>query len=301
MPDLPALSGLAMLSVVVESGSFTEAGRRLGMSASGVSRAITRLERRVGVRLLGRTTRQLRLTTEGLAIHQAAASHLSALDDAISLATTGAHAVRGRLRVGIPALFARHVLGPNLARFAARHPELELVVLVGESGDLIAQGLDLALRFGDQPDSPMSAVLLLQTRVLTVASPAYLARCGTPAHPEELVRHECLHYLDPQQGRPFEWEFHRAGRVLPVQVPTRYVFSDVDAKLAACEGGLGITQVLACTTRPAIEAGRLVQLFADWPDERFPLYAVRPSRRLAPASVTAFLDQCREWCAALPD
>ncbi|WP_219909890.1 substrate binding domain-containing protein [Trinickia symbiotica] len=133
-------------------------------------------------------------------------------------------------------------------------------------------------------------------RVLTVASPTYLKKSGRPATPEQLTGHDCLQYIDPQRGKPFRWEFHRDNEVRHVETTGRLTLTDVDTMVGACIAGAGIAQVLALGVEPLIASGALVELFPDWPGETFPLYAIRPSRKLPPAAVEAFLNFCVEIC-----
>jgi len=295
------LSGMSVLAAVVETGSFTRAGEVLGLSASGVSRSVSRLEARIGVRLLDRTTRALHLTGEGARLYELAAPHLSGIEEAANAVSGAAVTVRGSIRVSLNPLFARHLLAPRLPEFTARYPELELrMAPSAEAGDLVAEGIDAAVRFGPQPASSMSSRLLLHTRVLTVAAPAYLRRHGHPKTPAALARHDCIQYIDAQQGRPFPWEFHRGKEVLPVATSGRLILSDGDTMVRACVAGAGVAQVLALAVEAEIASGALVELLPDWQGEIFPLYAIRPSRRLPPAAVEAFLDFCAEICRPAP-
>ncbi|MCS0628838.1 LysR family transcriptional regulator [Telluria mixta] len=291
------LAEMSVLAAVVETGSFTRAAEVLGLSASGVSRSVARLEAKIGVRLLERTTRALRLTGEGTRLYELAAPHLSGIEEAADAVAGAAAQVRGVLRVSLNPLFVRYVLAPRLPEFLARYPELEIrMVPVPDAADLVAEGVDVAVRFGPQPASSMSSRLLLNTRVLTVAAPAYLKRHGRPKVPQDLAKHECLQYINPQDGRVFDWEFHRGKEVLVVETRGRLTLTDGDALVRACVAGAGVAQMLALGFESLITGGALVDLFPDWPDERFPLYAIRPSRRLPPAAVEAFLDFCTEIC-----
>jgi len=287
------LGGMSVLAAVVEGGSFTRAAEMLGLSASGVSRAVARLERRIGVRLLDRTTRSLSLTSEGTRLYELAAPHLAGIEAAASFASGTAGSVRGTLRVSVNPIFSRHVLAPRLPEFVARFPDLTTtIVQQPDAGDLAAGGMDVAIRFGPQPPSSLSSRLLLRTRVLTVAAPAYLERRGRPSTPVALAGHDCIQFLDPQRRRPFAWEFLRDGETLPIATQGSLTFADVDTMVAACVAGAGIAQVLALGIEGLLTSSALVELFPDWPGETFPLHAVRPSRRLSPAKVEAFLDFC---------
>ncbi|ODA66518.1 HTH-type transcriptional regulator DmlR [Methyloligella halotolerans] len=296
--DSRLLAGVSVLASVVESGSFTRAGEILGLTPSGVSRSVSRLEERIGVRLLDRSTRSLRLTTEGARLYELAVPHLSGVEEAASLAAGAVGQIQGLLRASVNPIFARNVLAPRLPDLAARYPDLQLILVQQpDAGDLVAEGVDVAIRFGPQPDSTLSSRLLLETRVLTVASPTYLAAMGRPRRPMDLLDHECIQFLDPQRGRPFEWEFQRPDETVRVKASGRFTFTDPETMEEACLAGLGIAQVLAFAVGGHLAAGTLVELFPDWPEETFPLYAVRPSRRLPPAKVDAFLAFCEEIAA----
>ena len=293
--DARLLSGVTVLAAVVEQGSFTRAGTLLGLSPSGVSRAISRLEKRMAVRLLARSTRALKLTAEGGRLYDMAAPHLAAIEEAATAASRDAAEVTGLLRISVAATFARHVLTSRLPAFLSRYPSVELHISQhSDTGDLNTDGVDVAIRFGAQPSSSMVSRKLLETRVLTVASPAYLETFGRPAHPSELSGHECLQYVDPQTGRPFDWEFHRPGETLPVRTAGRLTFHDVETMIGTCVAGGGIAQVLAISVRDELHSGALVDLFPAWPGEAFPLYLVRPSRKFTPLKVEKFVEFCLE-------
>ena len=291
--DARLASGMGVMSAVVDTGSFVKASEVLDMTQSGVSRAIARLEARLGIRLFDRTTRSIKLTDEGRRFYEDVAPLLAGLEEAASLASGSATAVRGRLRVNVDPYFSRLILAPALGDFMATYPEMELdLVTRDELGDLVADGVDLAVRFGEPPVSSLIGRQLLRTRVLTVAAPAYLQKHGRPRHPSELQdpQHVCIDFRDPQTGRPFVWEFHRQGERLSLNTRRRLMVNDVGTMHRICEQGQAVAQVLELGVEPAIREGRLVDLFPDWPDEYFPLYALYPSRHLPPAKVRAFLE-----------
>ena len=295
MFDARLLSGVEVLVAVIETGSFVRAAAVLGLSDSGVSRAVARLEARVGVRLLERTTRALRLTDEGGRFYAEAAPLLAQLQEAATALTHGREAVRGRLRVEVDPFFSRLVLAPRLGEFMQRHPGLSLELVSTEApGDLVARGFDLAIRFGEALAGGLVVRKLLDTRILTVASPGYLQRHGRPVHPSDLAGHRCIHYRDPQNGRPFAWEFRRQSEVVPVAVSGTLTVSDVGTMLAAAVAGAGVAQVMALGSEDLLERGDLVELFPDWPDETFPLQACHPSRHQLPPKVRALIDFCSD-------
>ena len=289
------LAGISVLAAVVESGSFVGAADALGLSASGVSRAIARLEARVGIRLLDRTTRSVTLTDEGRRFFQQVSPLMAGIEEAAILASGAKGVVRGRLRVNIDPLFLRFSLISKLPDFLARYPDLSLELVASDAiGDLVREGFDLAIRFTEPRANSAIARKLFDTPVLTVASPSYLARHGRPRHPWDLTAHHCIHFRDPVSGRPFEWEFHRGSEVLKLDLGGRLLLSDGAALYAACIAGAGVAQVLGMSAQAYLDRGELVELFPDWRGETYPLYALFPSRHLPPAKVSAFIDFCLE-------
>jgi DNA-binding transcriptional LysR family regulator len=291
--DSRLLGGLDLLAAVVQTGSFVHAGERVGLSQSGVSRAIARLEARVGVRLFDRNARAVTLTDDGRRFHARVMPLLEALGAAVDGAGSARKQVRGRLRINVDAFFASYVLAPRLPEFLENHPELEVEIDVRDDArDLVAEGFDAAVRFGEPTATGLVARRLLQTRIVTCASPAYVERHGRPRDPEELAKgHECIQFRDPSTGRPFEWEFRQgAERVKPVKVHGRLLVNDVATAVRTCVAGHGVAQFMELGTRELVQSGALIELFPDWREELFPLYVVHPSRSLPSAKVRAFLE-----------
>jgi len=285
------LPGIGVLAQVVETGNFARAGEQLGLTPSGVSRAVARLEAQLGVRLFDRTPRAVRLTEEGRSFHAQVAPLLVGLEDAASDVSAARGAVKGRLRVNADPWFARLVLAPRLPDFLARYPDLSLEVMVRDTpGDLVAEGVDVAVRFGAVGPPDLVARKLMETRIVAIAAPSYLKRHGTPRRPQDLTRHECLLFRDPATGKPFDWEFHRKGQVVEVAATGRVLFNDLATKLAACVAGQGIAQSVAFGLEPYLASRQLVQVLPDWAEETYALYSYHPSRHLPPAKVRAFLD-----------
>jgi DNA-binding transcriptional LysR family regulator len=288
--DSRLLSGLGVLAAVVQAGSFVRAAGALGLTQSGVSRAVARLEQGVGVRLLDRTSRAVTLTDEGRRFYERVGPLLGELEDAAADAARASAAVRGRLRVMVDPMFARLDLSARLVAFLSAHPDLSVDITVRHRlGDLVAEGFDAAVRFGEPEPSALVARKLTDTRVVTVAAPSYVARCGKPARPQDLLKHECIMFRDPANDRPFEWEFWRKGRIVTVQAAGRLMINDPGLLLALCLAGQGVAQMLELGAE-GLREGRLVELLPAWNEERFPLYVFYPSRRLPPAKVRAFVD-----------
>jgi DNA-binding transcriptional LysR family regulator len=291
--DERMLNGMGVLTAIVDCGSFAAAGEALDMSQSGVSRSVARLEGRLGIRLFDRTTRSVTLTDEGRRFYQQIVPLLSGLEEAAASAAQGASAVRGRLRVNMDPFFSRLVLGPRLGGFIDKHPDLQLeLVTRDELGDMVADGFDLAIRFGEPPVSTLIARKLLDTRVLTVAAPCYLRKHGHPANPAGLedARHVCIKFRDPLTGYPFRWEFQRGRKKLVIAPQGRLTVNDVGTLHSVCVAGQGVAQILSLGAESLLASGKLVELFPDWADEVYPLYALYPSRHHPPAKVRAFFE-----------
>jgi DNA-binding transcriptional LysR family regulator len=289
--DARLVSGIGVLAAVVETGGFAKAAQALGLTQPAISRAVARLEARIGVRLLDRTTRSVTLTDEGRRFYEHVGPLLGGIEEAAAQAGGASAAVRGRLRVNVDPFFSHLILAPRLGAFLDRYPEITLEFVTSEHvGDLVAGGFDVAIRFGEPAGSSAVARKLIDTRILTVAAPAYLDRHGRPAIPADLTGHDCIQYRNPLTGQLFQWEFHQAGKVLPVPTTGRLLLTDVGTMLRVCLAGAGIAQVMALGVQDMLKQGRLIELFPDWPDETFPLYALHPSRHLPPAKVRAFMD-----------
>jgi DNA-binding transcriptional LysR family regulator len=202
--------------------------------------------------------------------------------------------VRGRLRVSVDPWFARMVLAPDLQRFLTRYPLLSVDFSTSNYREEMMTGMDVAVRFGPPDVSSLIARKLLETHVLTVAAPAYLARHGAPRSPHDLVHHEALLFRNPQTGLPFPWEFTRGSETVEVKISSRLMLDDPSVAVSACLAGQGFFQSLAIGLAPFLSSGKLVHVLPDWSEELFPLYAYHPSRHLPPAKVRAFLDFIQE-------
>lgn len=286
------LEGVDVMAAVVDTRSFGGAAHVLDMSQSGVSRAVARLETRLGIRIFERTTRSVRLTEEGRHFYEQVMPLIGALAEVTSSAAGDAQMVQGRLRINVDPLFARFILGPRLGPFLDSYPDLELDMRSKEDlGDLVADGFDLALRFGHPLPSSLVARKLFDTRVLAMASPAYLERFGHPTDPRELENtpHRCILFREPVTGKPFAWEFHQQRKQLIVKPQGQLTVNDPGTVYSACLAGLGIAQLFELGIEQYTSSNQLVQLFPEWSDQRFPLYAYYPSRHHVPAKTRALL------------
>ena len=292
--DTRLLTGVGVLAAVTEAGNFARAAEMLGLTPSAVSRAVARLEARVGVRLFDRNPREVSLTEEGRRFHTQVMPLLAGLDEAAAEAAGAAAVVRGRLRVSVDPWFARIVLASKLQQFLSRYPLLSVDFSTSNYREEMMTGVDVAVRFGPPDASSLIVRKLLETPILTVAAPAYLERHGQPRSPHDLVHHEALLFRDPQTGLPFPWEFHRGGEIVEVKVSGRLVLDDPSVAVTACVAGQGIFQSLAIGLAPFLARGDLLPILLEWSEELYPLYAYHPSRHLPPAKVRAFLDFIQE-------
>lgn len=295
------LSSVSVLSAVIEGGSFSKAAGNLGLTPSGVSRAIARLEERVGVRLLNRTTRSLNLTDEGRVFYANINPLVAGIEDAVTLAAGASQQVRGRLRVNTDAFTSRLLLAPRLHEFLKSYPDLSLDLIARDQlGDLVGDGFDLSVRFGQPAASSLVARRLLESRIVTVAAPAYLRRHGQPQEPPELTGHDCIQVRNPLTGQPYPWEFVKGRRRIEVPVSGRLLLTEVGSILATCLSGVGVAQIKEIGIREQLARGELVDLFPSWAGERLPLYALYPSRHLPAAKVQAFVEFVSRVLAGQP-
>lgn len=285
---------------VVDAGSFSTAGERLGIAKSVISRRVSALEKRLGAKLLNRTTRRLSLTDAGRALHERASRILADLDDAEQAVTSAHAALRGRLRVAAPVSFGLQHLAPAVSDFLQQHEELSIDIdLNDRQVNIVEEGFDMAVRAGYLEDSTLVARRLSAVRRVVVASPGYLAEHGTPTHPAELARHWGLNYTN--MPRHLQWRFRTPdGRTVTPQVPSRLQANNGEMQLLAAEANLGIAVLPTFICHQAIQAGRLVAILGDYEQPAEGLYAVYPPGRLLSRRVRAFSDFLAERFADPP-
>ncbi|QDH68733.1 LysR family transcriptional regulator [Marilutibacter alkalisoli] len=290
------LAGLLAFVRVAELGSFVRASESLGLSKAAVSKQVSALERRLGARLLHRTTRRLSLTEAGQAYlrhAQAALSQARAAEDAVADTQTVA---RGRLRVAVPMSFGLLHIAPLASAFLREQPQVDLDLQFDDRPqDLVAAGLDLAIRFSSRlDDSSLVARRLGRVRVGLFAAPAYLDRHGRPGHPDQLTGHDCLHYSLTPGG--YVWEMSRAGETIRVAVAARLEANSSLALRAAVLGGGGIARLPEFVVGGELSRGELEGVLPEWRFPALDMYAVMPERRYVPAKVRVFLDfLTRSW------
>ncbi|MBO1114123.1 LysR family transcriptional regulator [Bordetella petrii] len=285
------LNHIATFVRVAEARGFTSAARRLGISTAAVSKSVARLENRLGVKLLNRTTRSISLTDDGELFYQRCRGILSDLEGAEAAVTRASVSPRGKLRVHSPMGLGRRIILPSLSLLTQRYPDLSVDMdLSDRTPDLAEEGIDAALRVGAPADSRLIARPLSRSVFVTCASPAYLAARGVPQTPDDLARHNCLAYVVPQTGRYHDWEFQRDGRHLVYTPAGTLNVNNAEALLDAVIAGGGIARVAAFLAARAVQDGRLRLVLADWiaPGPQIHLVYL-PNRHLSPR-VRVFAD-----------
>jgi LysR family transcriptional regulator for bpeEF and oprC len=289
---LENLGDILTLVRVVDAGSFVSAAQALGVSPSAVSKSVSRLEQRLGVRLLNRTTRALSLTDAGNSFYVRCRSLVVQLQDAEAEATATNQNPRGRLRVDMPLSLARDYIVPALPRFLAQYPDISLhVSLTDRIVDMIEEGIDIVLRVGELNDSRLVARHLWTPEVMLVASPDYLARAGTPVEPEDLKQHQCVQFFNPNTGSVPDWIFIKDGTSRESTPSARLLFNSLDAMLAAATAGAGIAPTLAFLAERSIASGVLTRVLPDWrlANER-PISALYMKGKHPSPKVQVFID-----------
>jgi len=274
---------------IVERRSFTQAAEDLLMPRATATNAIKRLERRLGTRLLERTTRAVAPTQDGSAYYERCVRLLADLDEAEDAFRTAEPA--GLLRVNLQPTLARHFVFPALPAFLARHPRIQLHV--GEDDrlvDLVREGVDCVLRAGQLHDSSMVARRAADLEQATVASPAYLDRFGAPATLADLARHQAVHYVSTATGRPYPLEFMTATGLTPATPPGVVSVTGTEAYTAAALAGLGLVQVPRYRIAPQLASGELVEVLPDLPPPTIPVSVLYPQARQLSARVRVFAD-----------
>jgi DNA-binding transcriptional LysR family regulator len=293
------LEGIAVFVAVVEAGSFTGAADRLQLSQPAVSRTVTALERRLGVRLLQRTTRRLKLTEAGGELYRRAARGLAELEDAQLEVARHQTEARGTLRVSAPTSFTISWLGHTVADFLRRHPGVRLdLQLEDRHVDLVADGFDLAIRVAAPHDSQLVAQRLAPARTVLCASPDYLARRGTPRVPEDLLQHDCIVYTNG--ASPRKWRLRSNGRMLVIPVQgVVHTNNGLVEKFAAMDG-LGIVLLPVFYVAAELRTGRLRVVLPEYPPVELGVYAVYPERRGLSAKVRAYVQFLKEQLGPVP-
>ncbi|MCE9846527.1 LysR family transcriptional regulator [Aeromonas allosaccharophila] len=276
---------------VAQSGSITAAALALGLTGSALSKSIVRLEARLGVKLLHRTTRRVSLTLEGEAYLASCLQAIQVLEETEQSFASGKQSPSGRVRIDLPAAFGRRHVLPILLELAGKHPQLDLSVSFNERKvDLIEANIDLVVRIGaleDQAD--LVARRLGEQQLVICGAPAYLARRGVPLTPDELSRHDCI--IDWRSGHRHSWLLHNgAGKMEDYDIPVRYEMGDGEAVRAAALAGLGLVQVPTWLVREQLDAGSLVCVLNDQSGGEMPINVIWARSQHMPLKVRIVVD-----------
>jgi DNA-binding transcriptional LysR family regulator len=293
MPASPdEILAMVYFARVVEAKSFTGAAARLGVSKSVVSARVAALEERLGARLLHRTTRKLALTPDGLELYERCSRLLVAADEAAAVAAGTGDTPRGVLRLNAPIVFAEEYLAEPMAAYLARFPDVRIDVSLSDRFiDLVDEGIDVAIRIASRLEGAgLVARKLCSDETVLVAAPAYLARRGEPAAPEDLLGHDCLVYALLKVSQ--EWRFRVRGEKEPITVPVEARFRAASGALLrrAALAGMGLAVLPTFMIAGDLAAGRLRRVLPAFAPAKLGIYAAHPEGKRVPGKTRAFVD-----------
>jgi DNA-binding transcriptional LysR family regulator len=290
------LSAMRAFVRVIQSGSFSAAAREQNSSQATVSKKVAALEAKLGVKLLTRSSRDQSLTQAGIDYYEQCVALLSELDEVEARVRSQVAAPQGTLRVTAPVAFGRLVLAPLMGEFLQRYPDIKIDMLLGDRHvDLIAEGVDVAIRARKLEDSSLVARHLFENPMLLVASPGYVEQHGAPREPADLKRHNCIVYSLMKTGN--NWHFTRLGKEESVPVTGNLQSDNGDTNLEVVLSGLGITTLPIWMVDEYLRAGRLVQVLSDYQADQIPFNAIYPQNRYVPLKVRCFVDFLKEKLA----
>jgi DNA-binding transcriptional LysR family regulator len=291
------LNGISVFLAVAEARSFRVAAENLGVTRPAVSQTIRRLEDRLGVALVQRTTRSVSLTEAGEQLYQRVAPAISEVGLALDATADRDSAPCGVLRLAVSSIAEQFISGPLLARFADTFPAVQVdVTVTDEEFDIVAEGYDAGVRLGEVIDQDMIAVPVSgDQRQGAFAAPSYIERFGKPEHPSELAAHRCIGWRPAPHSAPYRWEFGENGREFDVAVDPHITTNDMWLMIrTACAGG-GITFGMEDTFKPYVASGRLVPLLQDYCPPFAGFFLYYPSRRNLAPKLRALIDHVKRW------
>ncbi len=290
------LHELRIFARVAALASFTHAAQQLGLTKSRVSAAVQRLEVQLGTRLLQRTTRQVRLTSDGTQFLARCEELLAAAEQLQAMFQPAPSALRGRLRIDLPNALARDLLIPRLPEFLAAHPLLEIGISTSDQRvDPVHEGFDCVLRIGALAATELVARPLGEMAMCNLASPAYLAAHGTPRSLADLSQHRVVHYAGKLGLQGAGWEYQDGAQARVHPMASSVVVNGTDAYQAACLAGLGLIQAPLRGAQHLLDQGRLVAVLPQFTPPPMPVALLYPHRRQLPARVAA----CLDWISAV--
>lgn len=291
------LNLLRMFLAVARSGKFSAAADQLGLTRSAISQGIRRLEDERGIALFHRTTRSVRLTEAGAALHAAIAAPFAEIGSALDNLATDVP--RGTLRIAATSIAEQFLSGPLIASFIEAHPQVTLDITVTDAEfDIVSAGFDAGVRLGEVIAEDMIALPLTgEQRQVAVATPDYFAAHGVPDHPRDLIEHRCIGWRPAPERAPYRWEFEENGHALDVAVPARLTTNDMQVMIRTALAGGGITFGMEETFRPWLEEGRLLSILDKFLPPFQGFYLFYPSRRNIPPKLRVMIDHVRRYRA----
>lgn len=278
---------------VVEAGTFTKAADSLDLPKATVTRLIQTLETHLRTKLLNRTTRRVTVTPDGAAYYERAMRLLGDLEELEGSMSQARVTPRGRIRIDVPGVVGREMIIPHLPDFYARYPDIQIELGVSDrTVDLISDNIDCVIRGGDLTDQSLVARRVAEFRFITCATPEYLRRHGTPAHPLELGRppHRMVGYFSARTGKVMPDTFRRGEEAVEVVGNHIIAVNDANAYLNAGLAHLGVVQVTCFMAGPLLKTGELVRILEDWDAEPVPVYVVYPPNRHLSSKLRVFVD-----------
>ena len=291
------LDGMATFVAVAETKGFRAAGERLGVSHSAVSQTLRRLEERLGVPLVRRTTRSVHLTEAGERLYASVRPALDEVRAAVAAVGELGDQPRGTLRVHTASAALTPIGEALLGGFLVEHPYVQLDLVVSDAPvDIVAEGFDAGVQLGEVIDKDMIAVPVTgDLRLVVVGAPSYFARRSRPTHPRDLTDHECLNWHPTTDTPPYRWEFTENGRDFSVTVPARLLSTDAALNRRLAIAGLGITMAYEGHVRGALADGQLVSVLKEFCAPFPGYYLYYPQRRSASRALRALVEHVRRW------
>ena len=295
------LLAMRVFARVVQAGSFTRAADSLNLPKTSVSKLVAELEEHLGVRLLQRTTRRLTVTADGMAYYERALQLMAELDDLDNSFASAQGRPRGRIRVDVGGSVASILIIPALADFYERYPDIQIDLGVSDRPvDLISENVDCVIRGGPLVELSLVARPLGLSSWTTCATPAYLARFGTPSDPRDLEKHHrVITYHSARTGRVMPARFERNGEKIELQERGITSVNESNAHLAAGLAGLGVIHTFTYTVQPHIARGELVPILQDWRPPRYPFHVLYPPNRHLSNRVRVFIDWLTQLFAGM--
>ena len=285
------LEALKVFCTVVESGAFTKAADKLGISSSSVTNQVVALEGHFQVKLLNRTTRSMSLTDEGRRCYGHALRLIADMAELEGSLQDSAQTPRGTLRVDMPGILARLYVAPALPRFLNQYPEISLKMTAGDRNiDMVEEGVDVLIRIGKLPDSGLVAKTVARTEYVTCASPEFIRRHGVPATPDDLSDFACLNFLYPKSRQVRPWMFQRDGDSFSRTLAGRVSMDHVDSLIEAGVAGAGIIQHLSVSLRGPLNSGALVPVLPSWQTQGPDVSVIYQQKHQRAAKVKAFVE-----------